>query len=73
MKPWQSRLGALSLVELMDAWALTDYQDGPDVPTVRGWIMDELERRNPAAFARWIDEDGPLERYFTTDTMRTTA
>lgn len=26
--------------------------------TVRGWLMDELERRDPEAFDRWLSVDG---------------
>ena len=26
---------------------------------VRGWIMDELEKRNPTAFDKWLDMDYP--------------
>jgi hypothetical protein len=33
----------------------------------RGWIMDELEARNPEAFNLWLDQDSPedadLRRY----------
>lgn len=29
----------------------------PNMFTVRGWIMDELERRNPEAYEAWIDSD----------------
>jgi len=33
--------------------------------TVRGWLMDEIERRNPEAYDAWIesdtDDDGLLE------------
>lgn len=32
-----------------------------NMPTVRGWLMDELERRNPAAFAAWLDQDCPTD------------
>jgi hypothetical protein len=39
----------------------------PNMFTVRGWLMDEIERRNPEAFEKWIDsdkdDDGLLE-YF---------
>ena len=24
---------------------------------IRGWLMDELERRNPDAFDAWLDDD----------------
>ena len=38
-----------------------------NLATVRGWLMDEIERRNPEAFEKWIDsdkdDDGLLE-YF---------
>ncbi len=27
----------------------------PEVAMARGWIMDELEKRNPEAFEMWID------------------
>lgn len=32
-----------------------------ETPVVRGWIMDELEKRNPDAFDAWVDswEDSP--------------
>lgn len=36
-----------SLEKLLDLWELTDKMNGPQVPTVRGWLMDEIERRNP--------------------------
>lgn len=40
----------------------------PELPTVRGWIMDELEHRDPAAFAAWIDsnDDSPREYFRAT-------
>ena len=36
-----------SLAKLIDLWELTTALKGPQVPTVRGWLMDEIERRNP--------------------------
>ncbi len=37
----------------------------PEVATVRGWILDELEQRNPTAFGKWMDAntDSPTEFY----------
>ena len=29
----------------------------PNLTTVRGWIMDETERRDPENFERWLDSD----------------
>lgn len=37
-----------------------------NIPTVRGWIMDEIEKRNPAAFDAWLEgdaEDASLRKY----------
>lgn len=31
---------------------------------VRGWIMDELESRNPNAFWAWIDSNNESPRAF---------
>lgn len=58
-----------STIRLILDFCMTGSMDDPNIPTVRGWIMDELERRNPDAFAAWIDqeplsEDRDLFRYF---------
>lgn len=50
------------LIEIMEL-TLTDHR--PEVPTVRGWVMDELERRDPEAFEAWLDsEDGSPRNFF---------
>lgn len=41
----------------MDAARIVHTQYDPNLPTVRGWIMDEIERRDPEGFERWIDSD----------------
>ena len=46
-----------SLAKLLDLWELTTALNGPQVPTVRGWLMDEIERRNPDGFDAWMDQD----------------
>ena len=38
-----------------------------NLATVRGWIMDELEERNPEAYWEWIEEsaeDEDLKKYY---------
>lgn len=52
----------LNTAELINQFELTEkMQISIEVAMVRGWIMDELEKRNPEAFDAWIDsdEDGP--------------
>ena len=59
-------IAAQSTEQLLDQWELTEHMEGPNVPTVRGWYMDELEKRFPEQFDRWLEEsneDGDLRRY----------
>ena len=47
--------------------ATKDAEKFTNLATVRGWIMDELEERNPEAFEKWIDaydEDEDLRKYY---------
>ena len=59
-------LSNATLAELLDEWELTSEIDNPEIYTVRGWLMDELESRNPEAFNKWLDdyaEDETLREY----------
>ena len=53
--------------KLIEMWELTDKMNCPQDPTVRGWLIDEIERRNPDGFDAWLDQDSPedqdLRRY----------
>lgn len=44
---------------------MTEKMNDENIPTVRGWLMDELEKRDPEAFDKWIDsyEDSPRKFY----------
>ena len=43
--------------QLLDLWEMTTISNDPNIPTVRGWIMDELSSRFPEAFDAWLDSD----------------
>lgn len=43
--------------QLLDLWEMTTTNNSPYIPTVRGWIMDELSSRFPEAFDKWLDSD----------------
>lgn len=61
-------LAYATLADLLDEWKLTSEVNDPHIPTVRGWLMDEFERRNPEGFNEWLDtdaEDDTLEDYIT--------
>jgi len=56
-------IGKMSIVQLIEAFAHTDELDLTSLPVddaaaiaeVRGWIMDELEKRDKGAFDSWLD------------------
>lgn len=62
-------LSNATLGDLLDEWELTSNINDPEIATVRGWLMDELESRNPEAFNKWLDQDAPedsqLREYMT--------
>lgn len=46
-----------STADLVEMFEITEKQENSsEVYMVRGWIMDELEARDPDAFDKWIDE-----------------
>ena len=47
--------------KLIELWELTTNNDNPETPTVRGWLMDEIEKRNPEGFEAWLDTDAEDE------------
>lgn len=57
-----------TLDQLLTQWELTSVINDENIPTVRGWLMDELEKRNPEAFDKWLDsytDDDKLRDYMT--------
>lgn len=64
----RAKVAARRTCDLVNDFILTGRIADPNIPTVRGWIMDELEKRNPAAFESWLDDerntDESLRDYF---------
>ena len=55
-----------STKKLLELWETTTDSNDKNIPTVRGWIMDEIEARFPEAYERWLDgdaEDSTLKNY----------
>lgn len=50
--------------QLIKDFETTEHLNTPEVPIVRGWYMDELEKRDPEAFDKWIDSDEESPRKF---------
>lgn len=68
-----TRLQSLTTRQLIEQIILSgkmiDAGTDPEMYTVRGWLMDELERRDPAAMDAFLDsedwDDEALFNYFT--------
>lgn len=57
-KKARARLTARTTEQLVLDWELTEALPmTPELPVVRGWIMDEFQRRNPEAYEAWTDDD----------------
>lgn len=50
--------------DLVDDFEATERVKRKEVPTVRGWIMDELERRDSGAFWTWMESDEASPRKY---------
>lgn len=61
-----SQIASRSIEQLCYDLAATETQDitDPAVPMVRGWLMDELEQRNPDAFDAWVFSEEELPHRF---------
>ena len=46
-----------TLAELLDEWEMTSKIDKPEIPMIRGGLLDEFIKRNPEGFYAWIDQD----------------
>lgn len=69
----KSDLTRMPLLQLLDLWGKTTTNNSPYIYTVRGWLMEELEKREPDRFNKWMDADAPedddLLRFMTANKM----
>lgn len=55
-------MSAFSTKKLIELWEATNKAPmTPELPTVRGWLMDEIERREPRGFNAWLEQDTPRD------------
>lgn len=62
-------VAALSTEQLLDQWEATSAMTDLEAPILRGWFMDELEKRFPDQFDKWLDSecrDEDLRKYIFT-------
>lgn len=66
MSKAQTMIRKSSTKQLLMVWEMTTTSNDENIPMVRGWLMDELERRDPEGFNAWLDgdtEDDELKNY----------
>lgn len=44
-----------SIQRLLEQWEATTNNNDPHIPTVRGWLMDEISFRYPKEFDKWLE------------------
>ena len=64
----------MTLEQILTLWDNTGAASySKELATVRGWLMDEIKKRNPCGFDAWLDQDAPeeqdLRRFVTVNTM----
>jgi len=62
----QKMLSEMTLKKLVDLFEETSNVDSAEIYTVRGWLMDAIEQKNPEGFDKWLDsncDDSELKNY----------
>jgi hypothetical protein len=52
-----SQIERLSTVELKSLWIETEKSNNAEIATVRGWIMDVFEQRDPNGFDAFLESN----------------
>lgn len=57
-----AKIAALTDDQLFAAWESTEQHDKENWAAqhmLRGWLMDEIEKRYPKGFDAWLDQEAP--------------
>lgn len=54
-KKHESALATLTMSQLKETWIATETSQDENIPTVRGWIMDEFEKRDADGFDTFLE------------------
>ena len=50
-------IATLDIKRILDRFEMTETMNDPAVSIMRGWYMDEIEKRYPQEFDKWLDTD----------------
>ena len=51
------KINSLSLKQLVELFVLTNSINDENIPTVRGWLMNAIEAKNPTGFDNWLESE----------------
>ena len=57
----KEKIDSLSTNQILRVWEWTTEAKNEQVPTIREYLMNELERRNPSGFNAWLEQDAPKD------------
>lgn len=64
-------LSKMTVAQLVETFEYTSGARSLEMAEVRGWLMDELEKRDPTAFEAWLDlcisEDSPRKFFIKSE------
>jgi len=60
----RAMIAARTTYQLIADFEETNNTTRIEIYTVRGWLMDELEKRNPEAFNEWLESNEYSPRKF---------
>lgn len=69
-----AKIANLTDDQLFNCWEMTEHlSTSEETALLRGWLMDEIEKRYPEGFNAWLDQDAPedsnLRRYCLANSM----
>lgn len=59
-------IARLTIEELINQWELTTNCEDENIYRVRGWLMDEIEKRSPEGFNSWLESEYPADEELRT-------
>lgn len=53
----------MTMEQLIEQFEATERINDKYISIVRGWLMDEIENRNPEGFDAWLDSENPEDTH----------
>ena len=61
MSTHEDILHSMTMEQLVGLFEVTEHINDKYISIVRGWLMDEIENRNPEGLDAWLDSENPVD------------